>query len=66
VKTLHTVIRLADLPKHCGLRRTQIASLVAAGKFPKPVKLSERRIAWIADEVAEWQAARVAARDDQR
>jgi prophage regulatory protein len=65
VKTLHTIIRLADLPNYCGLHRTQIASLVAAGKFPKPVKLSERRIAWIAEEVAEWQAARVADRDQR-
>lgn len=49
-----------ELHKYTGLRRTQIKDLIAEGKFPKPVKLSERRAAWWARDVAAWQAERVA------
>jgi prophage regulatory protein len=34
-----------------------------AGEFPKPIPVSDRRIAWIEAEVDEWLAARAAARD---
>lgn len=60
---LHKVVRLADLPDYTGLRRTQIQELIAQGKFPKPVKLSARRMAWLADEIAVWQQQRIAERD---
>jgi prophage regulatory protein len=63
---LQKIIRLADLPNFTGLRRTQIYALVTAGRFPKPVRLSTRRLAWLEAEVAEWQAARIAERDIER
>jgi prophage regulatory protein len=34
-----------------------------ASEFPKPVPVSDRRIAWIETEIDEWLAARVAERD---
>jgi prophage regulatory protein len=37
--------------------------LIEAGKFPKPFRLGERRLAWIEEEIDQWIAARVAARD---
>jgi len=43
--------------------RVHIARLVASGKFPKPISLSDRRIAWIESEVDEWVAAHVQRRD---
>lgn len=36
------------------LHRTQIARLVKAGKFPKPIYISDRRKAWLEHEVATW------------
>jgi len=60
---LHRVIRLADLPTYTGLHRSQIDELIARGEFPRPVKLSQRRKAWLESEIAAWQAARIAARD---
>ncbi|MBN9051542.1 MAG: AlpA family phage regulatory protein [Rhizobiales bacterium] len=60
---LHTIVRLADLPKYCGLRRTQIEKLIAEARFPRPVKLSARRIGWIEAELIEWQQQRIANRD---
>jgi len=60
---LYKIIRLAELTQFTGLRRTQITQLVAEGRFPPPVRLSARRKCWIADEVALWQAERIAERD---
>jgi prophage regulatory protein len=60
---LHRVVRLADLPTYTGLRRTQIDALIARGEFPRPVKLSARRKAWLEAELIAWQQQRIAARD---
>jgi prophage regulatory protein len=63
IPTLEEILRRADLPRYTGLQRTQIDDLIKHGKFPRPVRLSERRIGWLAREVAAWQASRIAARD---
>jgi len=60
---LHRMIRLADLPQYCGLKRTQIEALMKVGRFPKPVYLSERRKCWLESELVTWQQARIAERD---
>lgn len=57
------VIRMAELPAFTALHRTQIELLISRGEFPRPIKLSARRRAWLADEVATWQARRIAERD---
>ena len=44
--------------------RAQRWRMEREGRFPKRVKLGDRRIAWVADEVDEWAAQRVAERDD--
>lgn len=33
---------------------------MAKGNFPKPLQLSERRVAWIESEVNEWISQRIA------
>jgi prophage regulatory protein len=58
---LDEIIRLADLPRFCGLRRTQIEHYVEKGIFPRPIKLGERAKGWLKSEVVAWQAARIAA-----
>ena len=60
---LERIVRLADLPQFVGLRRTQIDFLIQQGKFPKPIKLSVRRKAWLERELIIWQQARIAERD---
>jgi prophage regulatory protein len=60
---LNRIIRLDELPQYCGLRRTQIAELIAQGKFPRPVKLSARRKGWLEAELIAWQQERIARRD---
>jgi prophage regulatory protein len=56
-------LRLTDLRHLTGLGRSQTYALIHAGKFPSPIKLSERCSAWREIEVRQWMDARVAARD---
>jgi len=60
---LQRVIRLRDLPDFVGLRRTAIEGMIAEGKFPKPIRLSERSMAWVESDLIAWQQERIAERD---
>jgi prophage regulatory protein len=60
---LHRIILFRDLPQFTGLAETRLNELIAVGRFPQPVKLSERRKGWIESEVISWQQARIAERD---
>jgi predicted DNA-binding transcriptional regulator AlpA len=43
--------------------RDHLRRLCNAGKFPKPVPISDRRIAWVEAEVDAWLQSRAALRD---
>jgi prophage regulatory protein len=60
---LQRFVRKGDLPDYVGLRRTTIEELIKQGRFPKPIKLTERAVAWSEQELIEWQQERIAARD---
>jgi prophage regulatory protein len=62
-KPLHKIIRLSELLSFTGLQRNQINELIRDGTFPKPVKLSVRRVGWLESEVIVWQQKRIAQRD---
>jgi len=51
-------LRLPDVEKRIGLKRSRIYELEKAGKFPARIRLSERASAWYAHEIEEWLAAR--------
>ncbi len=56
------------LSKRAVLRQIPISSAtmwrtIAAGDFPKPVRIAKRRVAWVQAEIADWLAARIADRD---
>jgi predicted DNA-binding transcriptional regulator AlpA len=53
-----------ELAKYTGLGPSQTKELIAAGEFPKPKRLSERRRVWLARDIAEWQAKRLAAQPE--
>lgn len=44
------------------LSRPLLSLMAAEGEFPKPVRLGERRIAFVRAEVEAWIDARIAAR----
>ena len=58
-----TFIRLPELQKRVGLRRTAIYEAMKAGVFPKPVKLGRRAVAWAESEISAWQQEQIANRD---
>lgn len=65
---LNRLFRLKDVEQFAGLKRTQIAELIKAGEFPKPISLSDtgRAVAWLEHELIAWQSARITKREATR
>ena len=59
------IIRTEDLTRRLGLSRATILRNVKAGRFPAPIKISQRAIGWRIDDVEAWIAARAATSKDQ-
>jgi prophage regulatory protein len=57
------LLKLDDVIELSGLSRSSVYSLAQQGKFPKPLKLSKRSSAWVEDELKEWIAERIKARN---
>jgi prophage regulatory protein len=55
--------RLPTVEMKTGKSRSEIYADMAEGKFPKPVRIGERAVAWRESEIASWQQQRVQARD---
>ena len=50
------LLRLSEVQRIVGLKKTAIYSRVEAGIFPAPIKLSERCVRWRAEAIEEWVA----------
>ena len=48
------IIKIAGVQQHTTFSRSTIYRLAAEGKFPKPIKLSERSSGWIEQEVLDY------------
>ena len=57
------LIRRKDVQIKVGLGASSIYAEMAKGRFPKPVFLSEKRVAWIESEIDAWIAERIAIRN---
>ena len=55
--------RLPTVESKTGKSRSEIYDDMAQGKFPKPVKIGERAVAWRESEVRAWQEQRIRERD---
>jgi prophage regulatory protein len=57
--------RLERVVDATGLSRTAIYTLMAAGRFPRPVSIhpGSRAIGWVSSEVRAWILSRIQARD---
>jgi prophage regulatory protein len=63
---LQKFLRMAGVITATGLGRATIYELIAAQKFPKPVKIlgeGSKAVGWLESEIVEWQEARIAERD---
>jgi prophage regulatory protein len=54
------LLRLPAVKEITGLSRSTI---YADPTFPQSVKIGERAVAWVEDEIKEWIAARIAERE---
>ena len=61
VKNLR-LIRRKEVQARTGFGASSIYAEMAKGNFPKPIFISERRVAWIESEVDAWIAERIASR----
>ena len=55
------IIRLRQAIIKTGLSRSNIYSLIKAGKFPQQIQLSPRTMGFLESEIDQWIADRVAA-----
>ena len=54
------MLRLAQVIKRTGLKKTKIYELQSEGQFPMRVKLTTHAVGWIEHEVQAWLAVRIA------
>ena len=52
-----------DAESATGLATSTLYELMGRGKFPRPVKLSPARVAWLESEISDWMESRIIARD---
>lgn len=58
--TKHRFIDRMEVERRVSLRRERIRQLEVLGKFPRRIRLSQRRNVWIESEIDQWIADRIA------
>ena len=57
------LLRRTEVERLTGLARSSVYDLIRLGRFPRPVPLTAVARAWRSDEIENWIAERIAARD---
>jgi prophage regulatory protein len=60
-----TILRIDDVLRRTGLKRTMLYDLVRKEKFPKQVSLGARAVGWYEEQVEDWIRNRSAAGNKQ-
>lgn len=55
-------LRLPEVIATCGLSRSSVYDAIKQGRFPAPVQLGGKSVAWLSSEIESWMAGRIAAR----
>lgn len=55
-------IRLEQVKARTGLSRSTLYAYIHYGRFPPPVTISDRCVAWVESEIDAWIADRIASR----
>jgi prophage regulatory protein len=63
MSALQKLYRLPEVIKFTGWSRPKIYREMAEGRFPRSVRVGAMSVAWLEDELAAWQAERIAERD---
>lgn len=59
-----TILRLPGVIQRSGLSRSSVYKAVAAGMWPRPIRLSARAVGWPLAEIDAILAARIAGKTD--
>jgi prophage regulatory protein len=57
------ILRRREVTSVSGLPTSTLYEQIALGRFPRPVKLGDRAVGWLEEEVTTWQEARIAERE---
>lgn len=57
------MLRIDEVCAQTGLPRRSVYAEISEGRFPRPVQISARAVAWLDCEVDAWKLARIAQRD---
>jgi prophage regulatory protein len=57
---MESLLRTPDVERRTGLKKSKLYQLMAVGEFPKPIRLTEKSIAWPESEVTHWIHAKIA------
>jgi prophage regulatory protein len=57
-RRLRRLLRKPDVLGFYGKSESELHADVAAGRFPAPVPIGTRAVAWFEDEIIDWQEAR--------
>ncbi|MCY1371273.1 Prophage CP4-57 regulatory protein (AlpA) [compost metagenome] len=60
------LVRIKAVEELTGLKKSALYELIAAGRFPRQVRLGDGKcppVAWVLSEVEAWIAGRIAERD---
>ena len=52
-------LRLPQVKSKTGLSRSSIYQRISEGKFPKPVSIGVRAVAWVDDDVHDWMRRQI-------
>lgn len=58
------LLRLPDVIKKTGFKKSWIYQLISEGKFPRQIKLGDRSVAWLESEIDEWIDKRIQQRGE--
>jgi prophage regulatory protein len=60
---LNQVLRLPDVERLTGRKRSSVYEDIAAGRLPKQIKLGPRAVGWLRSDIETWLAERISERD---
>jgi prophage regulatory protein len=63
---MQQLLRFPQVRERVGLSRSEVNRLIALNRFPRPVPLGARAVAWVSEEIDAFVRARIAARESER
>ena len=51
---MESLLRRPDVERRVGLRRSMIYRYVKEGRFPAPVRIGKRAVAWRQSDIEQW------------